>query len=123
MEKVKNFRGIYRNIGDRWEYRQGKRWKAAKVNPSQQAYNNALRLKNFLKAENIKVYVNEVVVWANEESQLKVENPSSAVWTYNRLPDELGNIWQGEKLSIVDREKIIGKLTKLCEEQKSSNAR
>ena len=50
--------------------------------------------------------------------QLQVENPSTAVWTYDRLPDKLGNIWQGEKLSVANQEKIIGKLTKLCEEQK-----
>ncbi len=120
--EVKNFRGKYRNIGDRWEYYRGKKWKAAKVNPSQQAFNNAVRLGNFLKAENLKVFVNAVVVWANEDNHLMVENPSTAVWTYNRLPDELGNIWQGEKLSAAEREKIIGKFTKLYEEQKTSGA-
>ena len=117
--EVKNLRGSYRNIGDRWEYRQGKSWKKAKANPSQQAFKNAIRLKDNLKSENIKVFVNAVVVWANEESWLKVENPTTAVWKFNRLPDELGNIWQGERLSMAEREKIIGKLTKLCEEQKT----
>jgi hypothetical protein len=45
------------------------------------------------------VFVNSAIVWANEESPIFVENPTVAVWTYNRLADELGNIWQGEKLS------------------------
>ena len=120
--EVKNFQGKYRNIGDRWEYFHSKKWTPAKGNPSQQAFNNAVRLGNFLKADHLKVFVNAVVVWANEESQLVFENPSTAIWTYSRLPDELGNIWQGEKLSESDREKIIGKLTKLCDEQKNKSA-
>jgi hypothetical protein len=49
-----------------------------------------------------------------------VENPTVAVWSYNRLPDELGNIWQGAKLSGIEQNKIIEKLTKLCEVQKKS---
>ena len=119
--EVKNFRGKYRNIGEQWEYLRGKTWKNAKASPSRQASNNAVRLGNFLKADHLNVFVNAVVVWANEESQLKVENPTTAVWTYNRIPDELGNIWQGEKLSKEEREKIIIKLTKLCEEQKKQS--
>ena len=118
--EVKNFRGIYRNIGDTWEYKKDKKWKATKKSPSQQANNNALRLKNFLKADNINVFVNQAVVWVNQESPLTVENPSVAVWQYSRLPDELGNIWHGEKVSEVERNKIIEKLSKLCERQRKS---
>jgi hypothetical protein len=47
-----------------------------------------------------------------------VENPSAAVWMFNRLPDELGNIWQSEKLSKEERSKIVEKLTKLCDAPK-----
>ena len=118
--EVKNLNGEYRNIGENWEYRHGKNWKAAAANPSRQAFNNALRLKNFLLADNIKEYVNAAVVWANEESPVFVENPSVAVWLYNRLPDELGNIWQSEKLTISERAKIAEKLNKLCEAQKKA---
>jgi hypothetical protein len=117
--EVKNWRGEYRNIGESWEYRRGKKWKAASGNPSRQATDNAARLGNFLKADTLKVFVNPAIVWANEENPVKVENPSAAVWSLNRLPDELGNIWQGEKLSQVEREKIIEKLTKLCVQQKT----
>jgi hypothetical protein len=118
--EVKNFRGEYRNIGDTWEYKHGKHWKTASTNPSRQANNNALRLKNFLKADSIDVFVNQAVVWANQESPLTVENPSVAVWQYGRLPDELGNIWHGEKLSEAARNKIADKLSMLCERQKKS---
>lgn len=116
--EVKNFRGEYRNIGDAWELRKGKSWKAAYSNPSSQAEKNAYRLKNFLKADNINVFVNSAVIWANPESQLTIENPCIAVWKYDRIPDELGNLWQGEKLLQEERGKIVEKLTKLCEGQK-----
>jgi hypothetical protein len=66
----------------------------------------------------VKTWVNPAVVWANEDSPLLVDNPSTAVWLYNRLPDELGNIWQDEKLPEADRKKISEKLTRLCNAQK-----
>jgi Nuclease-related domain len=113
--EVKNFRGKYRNIGESWEYLRGKKWKTASSNPSRQSFKNALRLANFLKADGLNVFVNAAVIWANEESPLFVENPSVAVWTYNRLADELGNIWQGEKVTQSERKKITDKLSKLCE--------
>ena len=113
-----NFHGEYRNKGGSWEYKRGKNWKSASANPSQQALKNATRLANFLKADGLNVFVNPVVVWANPESLSSVENPTIAIWPYNRLADELGNIWQKEKLSELERKKIIDKLSKLCEEQK-----
>jgi hypothetical protein len=119
--EVKNFRGEYRNIGETWEWKNGKSWKAARGNPGRQAQNSAYRLKNFLKADHVNVFVNAAVVWANPESQLTVENPSVAVWSHNRLPEELGNIWQGEKLSVDELTRIVEKLTKLCESQRNSN--
>jgi hypothetical protein len=119
--EVKNFRGEYRNIGETWEWKNGKNWKAARGNPSRQANNSAYRLKNFLKADHVNAFVNSAVIWANSESPLTVENPSVAVWRYDRLPDELGNIWQGEKLSEIERNKIVEKLTRLCEQQRNSS--
>ena len=104
--EVKNFRGEYRNVGEKWEYKNGKNWNVASANPSRQAKGNTYRLKNFLKADHVNVFINSAIVWANQGSPLSVENPSVAVWRYNRLPDELGNIWQGEKLSEIERNKI-----------------
>jgi len=117
--EVKNLRGQYRNIGETWEYRHGNKWKTATANPSRQAKDNAGRLGDFLRADHIKTWVNPAIVWANEESPLFVENPSAAVWLFNRLPDELGNIWQNEKLSEAERKKVSDKLNKLCEAQKT----
>jgi hypothetical protein len=120
--EVKNFRGEYRNIGEKWEYKHGKEWRKTSVNPSLQAHKNASRLGNFLKADNLNVFVNGAVIWANRESPLEVENPFVAVWLYGRLPDELGNIWQGEKLSATDRAKINEKLAILCERERQRQA-
>lgn len=118
--EIKNFSGEYRNVGDNWEYRNKNKWKKAFKNPSRQALNNAVRLGNFFKADNIRVFVNPTVVWTNEESRLHVDNPSVSVWQITHLVDELGNIWQGEKVSKEDRDKINRKLTKLCDPEKST---
>ena len=116
--EVKTFTGAYRNIGEQWEYRIGNRWNLHKKSPSRQAKNNAVRLSEFFKADHVSQWVNAAVVWANQESPLTVENPSTAVWSLDRLPDELGNIWHGNPIPEAQRKQIIDKLTKLCEKQK-----
>ena len=116
--EVKTFTGAYRNIGEQWEYRIGNRWNLYKKSPSRQAKNNAVRLSEFFKADHVSQWVNAAVVWANQESPLTVENPSTAVWSLARLPDELGNIWHGNPIPEAQRKQIIDKLTKLCEKQK-----
>lgn len=115
--EIKNFSGEYRNIGERWEFQVGNSWKPHQKSPSRQAQNNAARLGNFLKADGIQQWVNAAVVWANQESRLTVENPSVAVWQLDRLPDELGNVWQEEKIWATTRARIVEKLTKLCQRQ------
>jgi len=116
--EVKTFTGTYRTIGEHWEYRIGNRWKLSNKNPSRQAKDNAVRLSDFFKADNISQWVTPAVIWANQEAPLAIENPSVAVWQYSRIPDELGNIWQGEKLAVVERNKITEKLSRLCEQQR-----
>lgn len=116
--EVKSFTGTYRNIGEQWEYRIGNRWNLYKKSPSRQAKNNAVRLSEFFKADRVSQWVNAAVVWANQESPLTVENPSTAVWSLDRLQDELGNIWHGNPIPEVQRMQIIEKLSKLCEKQR-----
>ncbi len=116
--EVKNFRGEYRNRGEDWEFRRGNKWVKASVNPSRQAVENAVRLSGFLKADHVDVFVNPAIVWVNQESELEIQNPRLPIWKLERLPDELGNIWQGEKISAENRGKIAQKLTLLCEEQR-----
>jgi hypothetical protein len=118
--EIKSYNGEYRNIGDRWEYRKGNRWEPATSNPSRQAEDNAIRLANFLKSDNIKQWVTAVVVWANRESSLTVQNPTTTVWLLDRLPDELGNLWR-EPIPTIQREAIVRKLTQLCHQEDNSS--
>lgn len=112
--EVKNFSGEYRHSGEHWEFRAGNRWRSIHKSPSRQAQDNAARLAGFLKADGIRQWVTPVVIWANRESPLTVENPAVAVWTMDRLPEELGNIWQGLAIDEPVRARIIEKLTALC---------
>ncbi|MBN1876358.1 MAG: NERD domain-containing protein [Anaerolineae bacterium] len=113
--EVKNFTGNYINSGTRWGYVRGKRRKEIKPGPSRQAQRNAAQLSSFLKADGIKQFVNPVVVWANQESRVKVKQPVVPVWTLDHLPDELGNLWQDRPLDANTQTRIVEKLTALCE--------
>jgi len=43
------------------------------------------------------------------------------VWVYQRLADELGNIWQVEKLPASERLKIADKLSRLIENARTEH--
>ncbi len=115
--EIKTFTGEYRNVGEHWEFRSGNRWSLLKSSPSRQAQDNAARLASFLKADRITQWIAPVVVWANPESPLTVENPMVAAWTFDRLPEELGNIWQGQKVEEATQARIVEKLAALCRER------
>ena len=120
--EIKALTGEYRNTGDRWEYKRGSRWKPIRANPSRQAEANAIRLANFLKADDLKQWVTPVVVWANPESPLTVVNPAANVWTLDRLPDELGNLWRGQPIPDAKRDAIANKLALLCQQSRQAEA-
>jgi hypothetical protein len=121
--EVKNLRGEYRNSGDSWEFRHGKTWKKSRAQPSQEARAHAAALGGFLKADGLHVFANPAVVWAKPESAIIVDNPSVAVWTLERLPDELGNIWYSKQVPEAARAKIVDKLTTQCAEQREKDAK
>ena len=66
-----------------------------------------MRLANFFRADNIKQWVTPAVIWANQESSLTVQNPTTAVWTLERLADELGNLWGGTPVPQDNLKKIV----------------
>jgi hypothetical protein len=115
--EVKTFTGTYRNIGEHWEVQAGNRWKLLRKSPSRQAQSNAVRLADFFKADGFQQWVDPVVVWANPSSALSVENPMVAVWTLDRLAEELGNIWARKEMDATMHTRIVGKLTLLCQRQ------
>jgi hypothetical protein len=61
--------------------------------------------------------VNPAVVWADRESALSVEHPAVVVWTLDRLPEELGNIWHGQTLDETALARVTDTLTGLCARQ------
>lgn len=113
--EVKNLAGEYKNIGEHWESRIGRKKNLMRNGPSSQAQSNARRLANFLRADKINQWVEPVVVWANQQNIPTIENPAVPVWLYDNLPEELGNIWQKDKISQADMAAIKEKLTKLCD--------
>ncbi len=119
--EIKTFTGQYRNFGEHWEVRTKRGWKLLRRSPSRQAKNNAARLAHFLQAAGIRQWVEPVVVWANPESTLAVENPAVAVWSLDHLPEELGNLWREQRLSEEKRDLIVEKLAALCRPQESDN--
>jgi len=115
--EVKMFSGEYRNSGEHWEYRAGRQWRLLKKSPSRQARDNAVRLASFFRADGLSQWVEPVVVWANDESPLTVDNPAVAVWSLVRLPEELGNLWQRQPVAEQIRGRIVEKLTALCQQR------
>lgn len=113
--EVKALRGQYRNRGETWEQQSGSRWRRIRRNPSSQARRRAAALAEFLKADGIKTYVHVAIAWANEESQILVEDPTVPIWTLDRLEDELGNLWDGQRLGAREQQRIVEKLTRLCQ--------
>jgi len=117
--EVKALRGQYRNQGDAWEYQRRSRWRRTAKSPSAQARKGAAALRRILEADGIKTYVNTAIAWAGEEGNLSVEDPSVAVWTIDRLEDELGNLWNGHWLEETDRQRIVEELTRLCQRRRN----
>jgi hypothetical protein len=111
--EVKTLHGEYRNSGENWEFRSGGRWNQMRKSPSRQARANAIALAEFLRADAITTYVTAAVAWGTRESQLHVENPVVAVWSLERLEDELANLRNGRRLDASAQQRIVDKLSTL----------
>jgi hypothetical protein len=113
--EVKALKGIFRNAGEAWYYRAKGSWKRMSKNPGRQARRGAIALAEFLRADGIKTYVSAAVAWGEPASRVTVEDPVVPVWPLERLEDELGNLWNGRRLLAEEQERIIAKLTRLCQ--------
>ena len=111
--EIKTFNGKYRVIDDQWQYQKNNAWKPVKSNPTRQAVNNAVRLSEFLKANNIKEWVTPVVVWASHESTLTIQNSTTNIWMLEQLSDEIGNLLNTQKISDANQKIMVDKLTQL----------
>ena len=104
--EVKAYSGEYRNVGERWETHIGKNWLSSFGTPTKQAKRNAARLSQMLKNNNIKQWIEPIVIWANPDSKLTVENPSIPVWRLEDLDTELSNLTSNRSMPDERREKI-----------------
>lgn len=119
--EIKTFNGQYRVISDQWQYKKNQTWTPFKSDPTRQAVNNAKRLSDFIRNNNhIKVWVAPVVVWANPENALTVQNSTTNIWRLEQLTDEIGNLWSNQKFSDSDQKILIDKLRQLCKSQQAA---
>ena len=88
--ETKNHNGNIRCYEDEWSRkkvgRRGTVYDAAMGNPSKQAKRNAVVLKNWLESENIDAgYISAVVVFTNDDVELKIIKPTVKVVQINDL--------------------------------------
>ena len=113
--ETKNHNGIIKCYGDDWSRkkvgRRGTVYDAGIGNPSKQAKRNAVVLKNWLESENIDVgYINAVVVFTNDNVELKLIRPTVKIVSVNDL---LGVFNNGESNFRMTQDKIDSVAEKL----------
>lgn len=97
--EVKSFSGQYRTVGDQWERLFHGQWLPLFKSPTRQAKRNAATLARILTAHDIKQWVNPVIIWANPDSKIVVENATTHIWHLNQLSEELKKIQMERLLS------------------------
>ncbi len=114
--EVKAYSGEYRNVGEQWEKRLGTRWYSIRKNPTRQARRNAAELSQLLATHQIKQWVTPVIVWANPESTVLLDNPSTSVWTLDQISDGLKDLSSKPPVPAAQVEKIVEILKKICQD-------
>jgi hypothetical protein len=114
--EVKAYSGEYRNVGDRWERRANGSWHPIRKSPTQQARRNAAQLSQLLSTNQIKQWITPAIIWANPESSVLLDNPSSPVWTLDELSDQLKALSSERPIGQEQVQKIVGVLKKISEE-------
>ncbi|MBN1562715.1 MAG: NERD domain-containing protein [Anaerolineae bacterium] len=111
--EVKAFSGEYRNVGDEWKKRYGEKWVAAE-SPTTQSRRNAKALQQLLQSRQINIkWVEPVIIWADPESTIEFDNPSTYVWTLDRLSHHLQNLSDRNALAKGQVQKIVKALEKI----------
>jgi hypothetical protein len=118
--EVKAYSGEYRNVGERWERRNGAKWFSLHKNPTRQARRNAAELSQFLATNQIKQWVTPVIVWANPESTVVLDSPSTFVWPLDQVSDHLMDLSSERPLSDAQVQRIVGVLKKTYQDEGDS---
>lgn len=114
--EVKAYSGEYRNVGEQWEKRLGTKWHSIRKNPTRQARRNAAELSQLLATHQIKQWVSPVIVWANPESTVVLDNPSTFVWTLDQISNGLKDLSSKPPVPEAQIEKIVEVLKKICQD-------
>lgn len=96
--EVKAYSGEYRNVGEQWQKRYGSRWFSLPKSPTRQARRNAAELHQLLTTHQINQWITPVIIWANPESTVLLDNQSTDVWTLEQIPDHLQNLNSGQPM-------------------------
>jgi hypothetical protein len=111
--EVKALSGDYRNVGERWEKRYGAKWFPVPKSPTRQARRNAAELSQLLATSQIKQWITPVIVWANPESTVSLDNPSTNVWTLDQLSNHLKDLSSERPIPEAQIQRIVGVLKKI----------
>ncbi len=114
--EVKAYSGDYRNVGERWEKRRDGKWFAIRKNPTRQAKRHAAELGQLLATHQIKQWVTPVIVWANPESTVVLDNPSTFVWTLDQLSCRLKDLSSERPIPEAQVEKMVTVLKKVYQD-------
>jgi hypothetical protein len=95
---VEDYAEFTRNVGDQWQQRNEGEWHDLEQNPSRQAKQYAVDLRDYLGQRGVSVWIAPRVVWAGP-GRLILENPSVKIW-HLRSPDSIWKeIEQGQQLA------------------------
>lgn len=101
--EIKNYNGVFELRGNEFYRKIGKKFikEKDKRNPIKQASGNAIDLKRFLEpilsANNCRVWVTAVLIWANSDVTSYDKDCSIDVWKINDLPRKLDALKQGQQ--------------------------
>lgn len=112
--EVKAYSGLYRNVGERWEYRHGRFWREADENPTAQALGNAARLRDYLREiVGTEVWVEPRVVWGGNH-RVVFEQSRVRIWELGRPDYWLRELCNGKPLPKETVERIRVALRAVC---------
>ncbi|OKY78748.1 MAG: Nuclease-related protein, NERD family [Candidatus Methanohalarchaeum thermophilum] len=123
--ETKNIDGVITCEGDQWNRTRigskGEEYEGYIGSPSKQAKSNAIKIKNYLERQlpdtfkSLKLYVEPIVIIANEEAELNIKNPSTDIYTHKEIKKQIKNKNNNKKEIFNKKEikNIIKELKKL----------
>ncbi|NDJ76969.1 MAG: NERD domain-containing protein [Chloroflexi bacterium] len=115
--EVKAYSGEYRNVGEQWEKRYGTKWFPVPKSPTRQARRNAAELSQLLSTNQIKQWITPVIIWADPESTVALDNPSASVWTLDQLSEHLKHLSEERPIPEAQIQSIVEVLKKIYQDE------